>query len=1056
MAKRQTQPEPKSVDTLELNRGSGTQSLRIAIFTHVPPAGWSGGRYHAWMLAHCAALAGHETHIVANNHPVFASEFRYWPDQGVPHHWSTRSFCDGLPPGQFDLVIIIPHRNRNPNFFNSCKLFATDRGAKRILLNFESGNWFNAMAPAKRPLGEWKQWIEFTDQQCLVLSSNKESVRWAEHFYTKYAPNCTHDFWFPAINTPAANLAASVSRNRTITTITRFNDSHKGADQLVEFLPAELSGWTLKVMAGQSPPASFTNMIRKATAARGMSYELIVAPGDREKFEHLAESSIFLFASRFEGFGYPPVEAAYSGVPTVAFDLPVLREVIGNAGVFVEIGNSEQMREAVEAVANGSIAPEVEDYARVRTRMSLSERVNSLDAVLTRYAAAPRVDLHQAMKQLPSPRLFDRIRREGSIHVSGVSVQNCHVHVRGWVESRQKVLDVIIYAPDGSLISTDYWIERADTLKKYPRQFSEDCGFAVCLPAPMKYPAKWPVVLIYESGKRICTSLRVNNGNFGSSNIEIPLIGISEASHDSEMSQLQIRGWAYTKSAPIKSMQFMLDGQLVGTANVDLPRPDVKATRSDCPTTNSGFIVNLKLAQAPETIHIIPHLSDRGCVPVKIKLNVSTRSLFDDGWNPEDDITVQVSGETFSDSDLPLIAIVSHIDPLPAVQGNRAVICQLAQHLRAIGYRVALVVTRKRPLKDSELTEYLDVFDEVYVTHSPPGSHQHQRPRICPADRGHVTVERTLRYLTENRNLVAVAVQYAHMASTTMSLQPSVHRFVFTHDVLHRLSSLGIPLAPFRRCSRSEEISMLQPADTIVAINDVERHILQEMLPQHRVIEVGMACNDIEPCSARSKSTGNVLFVGSGNPMNTEGAKQFIEHSWPLVRDAVPDAQLHIVGSVCSKLNSLQNRSDIVLHGIVEDLSSAYENADVVVNCTTMGTGLKIKCIEAIGYGKALVTTTNGAEGIKGTPGHHYLVEDDWSEFAIQVSRCLVDTAFRDHMGDQARVLVQSEYSVDRIYRDFDNVLSDHCGHAAPPPAPVATKVAGEGASMVVPRSTKA
>jgi succinoglycan biosynthesis protein ExoO len=190
--------------------------------------------------------------------------------------------------------------------------------------------------------------------------------------------------------------------------------------------------------------------------------------------------------------------------------------------------------------------------------------------------------------------------------------------------------------------------------------------------------------------------------------------------------------------------------------------------------------------------------------------------------------------------------------------------------------------------------------------------------------------------------------------------------------------------------------------------------------------------------------------------MNVEGASQFIEHSWPLVRDVVPDAQLHIVGSVCSKLNSLLHRSDIVFHGVVEDLNGFYEDADVVVNCTTMGTGLKVKCIEAIGFGKALVTTTNGAEGIKGNPGHHYLVEDDWSEFATQVARCLVDTAFRDHLENQARVLAQSEYSVDRIYRDFDNVLSDHCGHAAPPSAPVVTKVAGEGASMVVPRSTKA
>jgi len=76
-----------------------------------------------------------------------------------------------------------------------------------------------------------------------------------------------------------------------------------------------------------------------------------------------------------------------------------------------------------------------------------------------------------------------------------------------------------------------------------------------------------------------------------------------------------------------------------------------------------------------------------------------------------------------------------------------------------------------------------------------------------------------------------------------------------------------------------------------------------------------------------------------------------------------------------------------------------------------LGGGTRLKIVEAMAMGKAIVSTTLGAEGIEGTPGQDLLLEDRPEAFADAVNRLLADPKLADSIGQTARRLAEERYS---------------------------------------------
>jgi len=156
----------------------------------------------------------------------------------------------------------------------------------------------------------------------------------------------------------------------------------------------------------------------------------------------------------------------------------------------------------------------------------------------------------------------------------------------------------------------------------------------------------------------------------------------------------------------------------------------------------------------------------------------------------------------------------------------------------------------------------------------------------------------------------------------------------------------------------------------------------------------------------------SLLFFGaiSYHP-NTDGLLFFLREVLPRVKMRYPAITLRIVGPFVPPEIQSRAGDGIEVTGLVDDIRPYLERAAVVIVPLRIGGGTRFKILEAMAMGKAIVSTTVGAEGIDARDGSEILLADQPEAFAIQIGRLLEDAALRQRMGAAARLRVEGSYS---------------------------------------------
>jgi glycosyltransferase involved in cell wall biosynthesis len=241
-----------------------------------------------------------------------------------------------------------------------------------------------------------------------------------------------------------------------------------------------------------------------------------------------------------------------------------------------------------------------------------------------------------------------------------------------------------------------------------------------------------------------------------------------------------------------------------------------------------------------------------------------------------------------------------------------------------------------------------------------------------------------------------------------------------------------LPAAIVARASQRLEREYLERAHQVWACSGVDADHFRQ---SHRLSKVFVIPNavDTESFAYSGEAEGrNITFTGTlWYPPSAEAARLLIETSRRLRARGVKHT-LYLVGQGPKRelLRQAQSNPNVVLTGSVPDVRPFLAKAAVVAVPLRAGSGTKLKLLQAMSMGKAIVTTTIGAEGLMLTDGVDAIVSDDPEEFDEQLIRLLNDPRERARLGAAARAHAVKHFSLEMLTRRVGDALRE-----MPPPS---------------------
>ena len=216
---------------------------------------------------------------------------------------------------------------------------------------------------------------------------------------------------------------------------------------------------------------------------------------------------------------------------------------------------------------------------------------------------------------------------------------------------------------------------------------------------------------------------------------------------------------------------------------------------------------------------------------------------------------------------------------------------------------------------------------------------------------------------------------------------------------------------------RSFEQAACRRAAAVLACSEDDAAHLRQLAPDTpvHVVPNGVDLDRSRPDGTSTKS-GQMVFVGQmGWFPNRDGVEWFLAEVLPRIVQARADARFVMVGKPGDLVIPDALREHVELTGFVDDVRRPILESAVYVVPLRAGSGTRLKVLEAMALGKAIVTTTIGAEGIELEPGRDALFADDAESFATAVLHLMESPSEIARLGAAARLRAEQHYGWNAI-----------------------------------------
>ncbi len=201
--------------------------------------------------------------------------------------------------------------------------------------------------------------------------------------------------------------------------------------------------------------------------------------------------------------------------------------------------------------------------------------------------------------------------------------------------------------------------------------------------------------------------------------------------------------------------------------------------------------------------------------------------------------------------------------------------------------------------------------------------------------------------------------------------------------------------------------------DAVTCTSEIDAAIFEQHCPMDivKVIPNGVDVTHFTP-DFDAEDAAHLIYIGSMDWYPNEDAVTFfVEEVLPIVRKSVQNVKFSIVGGNPSDhVQQLADRDGVVVTGRVPEIKPYFSAATVFVVPLRIGSGTRLKILEALAMGKAVVSTTVGAEGLALQNGEEIMIADEPNHFAEAVTQLLTDPALRKKISENGRKRVEQDY----------------------------------------------
>ncbi len=213
----------------------------------------------------------------------------------------------------------------------------------------------------------------------------------------------------------------------------------------------------------------------------------------------------------------------------------------------------------------------------------------------------------------------------------------------------------------------------------------------------------------------------------------------------------------------------------------------------------------------------------------------------------------------------------------------------------------------------------------------------------------------------------------------------------------------------------------------VTCTSDIDAAVFQEHCAEDaiKIIPNGVDITHYQP-DYTTEAPAHLIYIGSMDWYPNEDAVAFFADAvLPRIQKNVPDVAFLIVGgNPSARVQKLAERDGVIVTGRVPEIKPYFAEATVFVVPLRIGSGTRLKILEAMAMGKAIVSTTVGAEGLDLKDGEEIFIADAPTTFADAVTHLLTDPSLRRRIGENGRTRVEQDYDWRRIGEKLHEVYT--------------------------------